>query len=91
MLPFRVNEYVLRELIDWDNIPNDPTYRLTFPRQEMLLPDKHSALRDCMFVHRNHAMAQEIVKRIRRRMNPNPAAQMPHNVPTLDGCPLRSP
>ncbi len=24
VLPFRVNDYVLRELIDWDDIPNDP-------------------------------------------------------------------
>ena len=32
VLPFRTNEYVMNELIDWDNIPNDPIYRLVFPR-----------------------------------------------------------
>ncbi len=31
VLPFRVNNYVVDELIDWDNIPDDPIYQLTFP------------------------------------------------------------
>jgi len=35
---FKVNNYVLEHLIDWDNIPEDPMYRLTFPRKEMLNP-----------------------------------------------------
>src|SRR5699024_5082573 len=38
VLPFRVNEYVLEELIDWDNIPDDPIFRLVFRRREMLPP-----------------------------------------------------
>ena len=36
VLPFRTNEYVLRELIDWHNIPDDPIFQLTFPQREML-------------------------------------------------------
>lgn len=31
VLPFRTNEYVLDQLIDWNNIPDDPIYRLVFP------------------------------------------------------------
>jgi hypothetical protein len=27
VLPFRTNEYVLDQLIDWNNIPDDPIYR----------------------------------------------------------------
>ena len=36
VLPFRVNEYVTDELIDWSNIPEDPIYQLTFPQEGML-------------------------------------------------------
>ena len=36
VLPFRVNDYVLDELIDWSNIPSDPIFQLTFPQAEML-------------------------------------------------------
>ncbi len=36
VLPFKVNNYVIDELIDWDNIPNDPIFQLTFPQMGML-------------------------------------------------------
>src|SRR5690349_21173133 len=36
VLPFRVNEYVIKELIDWNSIPDDPIYQLTFPQKDML-------------------------------------------------------
>ena len=32
VLPFRVNEYVVKELIDWDRVPEDPIFQLTFPQ-----------------------------------------------------------
>ena len=32
VLPFRVNNYVIEELIDWSNIPEDPIYQLTSSR-----------------------------------------------------------
>src|SRR5215475_12474656 len=36
VFPFRVNDYVLEELIDWNNVPNDPMFQLTFPQEGML-------------------------------------------------------
>jgi L-lysine 2,3-aminomutase len=36
VLPFRVNDYVINELIDWDNIPEDPIFQLIFPQKGML-------------------------------------------------------
>ena len=38
VLPFRVNNYVVNELIDWSRVPDDPIFRLTFPQPEMLEP-----------------------------------------------------
>ena len=46
VLPFRVNEYVLDELIDWDQIPNDPMFRLVFPQREMLEEDHFRQVAD---------------------------------------------
>ena len=43
VLPFRVNEYVINELIHWDKVPNDPIYQLVFPQKGML--------KDCLFIH----------------------------------------
>ena len=36
VLPFRVNQYVIDELIEWGNIPEDPVFQLTFPQRGML-------------------------------------------------------
>ena len=40
VLPFRANEYVMEQLIDWSNIPDDPIYRLVFPHRDMLHADE---------------------------------------------------
>src|SRR5690606_8663541 len=36
VLPFRVNSYVVDELIDWERSPDDPIFQLTFPQRGML-------------------------------------------------------
>ncbi|WP_116137453.1 KamA family radical SAM protein [Trinickia diaoshuihuensis] len=88
VLPFRVNPYVLAELIDWDNIPDDPIYRLTFPHRDMLRDDEYSAIRDLVRNGADEAQIDSVVRRIRMRMNPHPAGQLTHNVPYLNGAPL---
>ena len=35
VLPFRVNQYVIDYLIAWDDVPDDPMFRLVFPQSEM--------------------------------------------------------
>ena len=38
LLPFRTNRYVMRELIDWNNLPNDHIFQLVFLQKGMLDP-----------------------------------------------------
>jgi len=88
VLPFRTNSYVIEELIDWDNIPGDPIFQLTFPQPGMLEP---ADLARIMALLRAGATAQEIrpaADHIRRKLNPHPSGQLEHNVPRLDGTPL---
>ena len=40
VLPFRTNEYVMEQLIDWSTVPDDPIYRLTFTHSDMLADDE---------------------------------------------------
>ena len=35
VLPFKTNNYVVKELIDWDNYENDPMFILTFPQKSI--------------------------------------------------------
>ncbi len=32
---------LLKQLIDWNNIPNDPIFVLTFPQKGMLKPEHY--------------------------------------------------
>jgi KamA family protein len=89
VLPFRTNEYVLDHLIDWNNIPTDPIFRLTFPHRDMLLPEEYEELRELVLFKKDAAAIARLVHGIRMRMNPHPAGQMTHNVPHVNGAPLR--
>ena len=44
VLPFKTNNYVVEQLIDWDNVPNDPMYVLTFPQKGMLIPEHYDKM-----------------------------------------------
>lgn len=85
VLPFRVNNYVVDELIDWSRVPDDPIFVLTFPQAEMLAPEHFDEIAGLL---RRDAPREEIAEaadRIRLQLNPHPAGQMEHNVPELDG------
>lgn len=88
VLPFRSNEYVCRELIDWEKIPSDPIFQLTFPQREMLNDEDYESLREVIADKSERAERLELVAGIRNRLNPHPGGQLSHNVPELDGRPL---
>lgn len=88
VLPFRVNNYVIGELIDWNNIPDDPIFQLTFPQPGMLEPTDFERMFDLI---KKDAPADEIhatAREIQNKLNPHPAGQMELNVPKLGDEPL---
>lgn len=89
VLPFRVNAYVLEELIDWDKVPDDPIYRLTFPHRDMLPSNEYEQLRELVLYKKDETAIAKLVHGIRMRMNPHPAGQMTHNVPRVNDAPLK--
>ncbi len=84
VLPFKTNNYVLNELIDWDNFETDPSFILNFPQKEML--DKQSFRNVASLLERNAPKkeVQDAVRKIRLGLNPNPAGQE-SNVPEFEG------
>lgn len=85
VLPFKVNDFVLQELVDWSRLPDDPIGRLVFPHRDMLSPQDYADLRELVLVRQDEPLIAARVAHIRARMNPHPAGQLTHNVPTLDG------
>ncbi|MCG6964078.1 MAG: lysine 2,3-aminomutase [Acidobacteria bacterium] len=84
VFPFRVNQYVVDELIDWDDIPNDPIYQLTFPQAGMLSPADLQRMVECVRGRDRLQLAAE-ARKIQMRLNPHPAGQLELNVPEIDG------
>ena len=88
ILPFRVNEYVLDELIDWQNVPNDPVFQLTFPQRGMLSDEHFGRMAALLTKDPSKAEIKALANEIRAELNPHPAGQKQLNVPHLDGKPL---
>lgn len=87
VFPFRTNTYVTRELIDWDRVPDDPIFRLTFPDPAML-GSEYTAIRRLLRAGAGAAELKARIHAIQRQHNPHPAGQLSDNVPRLNGRPL---
>ncbi|WP_286845266.1 KamA family radical SAM protein [Proteiniphilum sp. UBA5346] len=86
VLPFKSNNYVVEQLINWNNVPEDPIFTLTFPRKEMLPKNHYSQVKKLLYADDEPGLKKK-VNEIRMELNPNPAGQS-YNVPALDGIRL---
>ena len=87
VLPFKANNYVVDQLIDWNNIPDDPIFTLTFPRKEMLSASHYNQVLKIKDMDTNDPIYKKKINDIRLKLNPNPAGQE-ENVPSLKGSKL---
>ena len=85
VLPFKTNNYVVDELIDWDNYKTDPLYILNFPQRGMLSDESYIKMAEAIRNDLPKAEIKKIANEIRHELNPHPAGQMEHNVPELNG------
>ena len=83
VLPFRVNNYVVDQLIDWSNVPDDPMFQLTFPQRDMLEQAHFSRIADLLRADANRQEVQRAAREIQAELNPHPAAQTTLNVPKI--------
>ncbi|HDQ13650.1 MAG TPA: lysine 2,3-aminomutase [Sediminispirochaeta sp.] len=88
VFPFRSNNYVVEELIDWNNIPHDPMYQQTFPQRGMLHGEDLERLIEYKTAGRDEDFKAK-VREIQQSLNPHPAGQMKLNVPQFEGAPLK--
>lgn len=89
VLPFRTNNYIVEELIDWENIPDDPIFRLTFPQPDMLSSRDLNTMVQLLKDKAPEKLLRQTANEIRLRLNPHPAGQKQYNVPSFEGEPLQ--
>ena len=81
VLPFRVNQYVIDQLIDWERVPDDPIFQLTFPQRGMLAPETYQRMAEALRSGADRQTIQALAKELRAELNPHPAGQLQHNIP----------
>lgn len=81
VLPFKTNNYVIEQLIDWDNYRNDPIFHLTFPQKDMLKDEHYNAVEKALNDGISGDDLFKICNDIRIELNPHPAGQQCLNVP----------
>ena len=84
VLPFKTDNYVVDELIDWNNFERDPFFILNFPQREMLDKASFNKMTSLITSNAPRKTIQEEVNKIRLKLNPNPAGQE-SNVPVFNG------
>ncbi len=89
IFPFRTNSYVVENLIDWDDIPDDPMFRLTFPHRDMLPAVTLRRLVNLLTEGVAGSVIQRYANEIRSQLHPHPEGQKEYNVPFLDGQPVQ--
>jgi len=85
VFPFKTNNFVIDNLIDWSDTDNDPIFALNFPHRDMLKRQDFRTLADLVYRKAEPALIEHCVRDIRASLNPHPAGQQDHNVPVLDG------
>ena len=89
VLPFRTNNYIVEDLINWDNVPNDPMFQLTFMQKDMLKKEHFNRMADLLLKNASQNEIRRTADEIRSEMNPHPAGQMTANVPLMDDEPVQ--
>ncbi|MFW6267536.1 MAG: KamA family radical SAM protein [Marinilabiliaceae bacterium] len=84
VLPFKTNNYVVDELIDWENFRDDPIFVLNFPQKEMLASEDFQKMARQIDQGADRVTVKKTANSIREKLNPHPAGQA-HNVPELNG------
>ncbi|MDE1461639.1 KamA family radical SAM protein [Spartinivicinus poritis] len=88
VLPFRTNNYVINELIDWNNIPEDPMFQLAFMQHEFLSKKQFNQVASAIHQTNYPDKLKRVIHKVRAQLNPHPAEQLVHNVPLLAGTPV---
>ncbi len=85
VLPFRVNQYLIDELIDWERVPQDPIFHLIFPQRGMLSDGDFERMAELHRRGADKAEIQALANELRQGFNPHPAGQLALNIPMEDG------
>ncbi|RMG00953.1 MAG: lysine 2,3-aminomutase [Nitrospirae bacterium] len=84
VFPFKTNNYVVENLINWNDVPYDPMFILNFPQRGMLLDYHYNILKEVVKKGNEEEIRQK-AHDIQLSLNPHPAGQLEYNIPNFKG------
>ena len=72
VLPFRTNRYMVENLINWDNVPEDPLFQLSFPQEGMISKEDFECVADLLRRDAPKEQLHAAIHEIRAGLNPHP-------------------
>jgi len=85
VFPFKANSYVIDELIDWKDIPNDPIYKLLFPQPDMLHAEDGRMITSAVARKASTADLAEAIYSLREKYLPTDTEDGNPGVPVRNG------
>lgn len=85
VLPFKTNNYVVDQLIDWRKYESDPIYTLTFPQKDMLLPEHFDEMAAAIRSGPANRRSSSLPTRSAWSSTPTPPASSPGTYHPLKG------
>ncbi|HAA18146.1 MAG TPA: lysine 2,3-aminomutase [Cytophagales bacterium] len=70
LFPFKTNQYVLENLIHWDAVPEDPIYRIVFPRREAISDEDFGMLLQYLRSGADKEAMRQMVQFVRKKYRP---------------------
>ena len=86
---FKVNNYVLENLIDWDQVPQDPVYQYVFPKPEMIGEEGFELLANVTKPGMPESVQATFLQRIRTKLRPQYTYSPESQPKDKEGTPLK--
>lgn len=88
VIPFKTNNYVINELINWSDFENDLIFTLNFPKKELLENGHYNKIAGLIDKGAGKSEINKAVIDIWLQLNPFVGDQLEYNVPELDNIKL---
>ena len=87
IIPFKTNDYIISELIDWKAVPNDPVFRMNFPEPKLLHETDLATMRQLYLSNSDSAIVDATCQQIQHRMISALRSDTHRGIPFIDGKP----
>jgi L-lysine 2,3-aminomutase len=88
IFPFKTNNYIVKSLIDWDHIRQDPIFRINFPNRQILPINEYNFLLSLFKNKSSNKYLPSAIEAVKLKLLPKYIFEPSKYIPILDNKPL---